>query len=255
MIKKLKGFNINYLLIMDDNYEFYCLSFNNKERKESMMSRFEKIGIPCNFYEGVTFDDHRIANRMNPNVTGRWSCAYGHLDMIHNFYHNSTKEFGVFCEDDLLIHKDLKSFMPKITKDFKELNLDVLLLSSLLPFKMNEQIPGFKRKSTSYINSIDKEYNYYNFVNEVWGTQMYMVSKKQAGVLLDKYYTDYADMSLNNPDMTPFSADWTLTKDGNRAMIFPMFASENNLKFYEDYNQQVYHDKCYFVNFDKDNFI
>ena len=36
---------------MDDNYEFYCLSFNNKERKESMVSRFDKIEIKCNIYE------------------------------------------------------------------------------------------------------------------------------------------------------------------------------------------------------------
>jgi hypothetical protein len=241
---------------MDDNYEFYCLSFNNKERKESMTARFDKIGISCNFYEGVTVEDNRIANKkLDFGTKCCWSCAYGHLDMINNFYHNSNKEFGIFCEDDLLIHKDLKSFMPKIITDFKELKLDVLLLGYLIPFKINEDIPGFELKSTSYTNSIDTKYKYHNFPNDVWGTQMYMLSKKQAGVLLDKYYTDYADKTLSNPNMTPFSADWTLTKDENRGVIFPMFATEDNLKFYEHSGQHNFHKMCFDVNFDKDTFI
>ena len=55
--------------------------------------------------------------------------------------------------------------------------------------------------------------------------------------------------------MTPFSADWTLTKDGNRGVIFPMFATEDNLKFYEDFGQHNFHKMCFDVNFDKDTFI
>lgn len=241
---------------VNDNYDFYCLSFNNKDRKESMNSRFNKLGLKCKFYQGVTFEDNRIVNRnIDNNVKRVWSYTYGHLDMIYYFYHNSNKEFGIFCEDDLLIHKDLKNFMPKITKDFKELNLDILLLGYLIQFKINEHIPGFELKSTSYMNSMESEYKYHNYQDQVWGAQMYMLSKKQAGVLLDKYYTDYADNSMKDTNMVPFSSDWLLTKDGNRAVIFPMVASEDNLTSYENHGQHTFHKTCFAVNCDKDTFI
>ena len=71
-----------------NNYEIYCLSFNNKERKESMKSRFDKLDINCKFYQGVTFDDKRISDRnIDNNVKRVWSYTYGHLDMIYYFYH------------------------------------------------------------------------------------------------------------------------------------------------------------------------
>ena len=241
-----------------NNYEFYCLSFNNKERKESMKSRFDKLDINCKFYQGVTFDDKRISDRnIDNNVKRVWSYTYGHLDMIYYFYHNTDKEYGVFCEDDLLINKDLKSFMPKIIHDFKELNLDVLLLGYLIQFKINENIPGFELKSNpnNIINSMDANYKYHNFHDQVWGAQMYMLSKKQAGIILDKYYMEYADKSIKDTTMVPFSSDWTLTKDGNRAVIFPMVATEDNLTVYENHGQHTFHKTCFSVNCDKDTFI
>jgi hypothetical protein len=243
----------------NNSYEFYCLSLNNKERKESMKSRFTNLGINPKFYQGVSFNDKRISDRkIDDNVKRVWSCMYGHLDMIYYFYHNTDKEYGVFCEDDLLIHKDLKCFMPKIINDFKELNLDVLLLSYLIQTKINENLPGFKLKTSqnlNYSNSMDSTYKYHNYQDQVWGTQMYMLSKKQAGILLNKYYTDYADRSIKDTNMVPFSADWLLTKDGNRSVIFPMVASEDNLTIYENHGQHNFHKTCFSINFDKDTFI
>ena len=65
-----------------NNYEFYCLSFKNKERKESMKKRFDTLGLNCKFYQGVTFEDKRIANRkIDDNVKRVWSYTYGKLDM------------------------------------------------------------------------------------------------------------------------------------------------------------------------------
>ena len=242
-----------------NNYEFYCLSFNNKERKESMTSRFNKLGINCKFYQGVTFDDKRISDRkIDNNVKRVWSYTYGHMDMIYYFYHNTDKEYGVFCEDDLLIHKDLKNFMPKIISDFEEFNLDVLLLGYLIQFKINENIPGFELKTSknpNFSNSMDSTYKYHDYQDQVWGAQMYMLSKKQAGILLSKYYTDYADKSIKDTDMVPFSSDWLLTKDGNRGVIFPMVASEDNLTSYENHGQHTFHKTCFSVNFDKNTFI
>ena len=40
--------------------EFYCLSYNNKERKAAMASRFQQLNLHVNFYDGVNFEDNRI---------------------------------------------------------------------------------------------------------------------------------------------------------------------------------------------------
>jgi hypothetical protein len=240
----------------ENTYEFYCLSFNNKERKESMKSRFDKIGINCKFYEGVSFNDTRISKRqINENVKRVWSCNYGHLDMIYYFYNNTDKEYGIFCEDDLLIHKNLLEFMPKIINDFKVLDLDVLLLGYLVQHKINEFIPDFHLKNSGIINSIDNKYKYHNYHEQIWGTQMYMLSRKQAGILLDKYYTEYADKSVKETNMTPFSSDWTLTKEGNRGLIYPMLACENGLLSYDNHSQNTFHQNCFTISCDMENFI
>ena len=69
--------------------EFYCLSYNNKERKAAMASRFQQLNLHVNFYDGVNFEDNRILlkdnNNDNTNVKKCWSCMYGHLDMINKF--------------------------------------------------------------------------------------------------------------------------------------------------------------------------
>ena len=45
--------------------------------------------------------------------------------MIYNFYYKTNKKYGIFCEDDIHIHKDLIEIMPKILLDFNILNLDI----------------------------------------------------------------------------------------------------------------------------------
>ena len=85
------------------------------------------------------------------------------------------------------------------------------------------------------------QYRYYEY-GDVWGTQMYMLSREQAVRILIKYGDDYADRFLANPaGYTPFSADWSITKEGRRALIYPMLAIEDGLSEYDDYGQKVFH--------------
>jgi len=231
-------------LNMFPDYQFFCLSFNNNTRKENMKRRFETIGVDCIFNEGVSSEDIRIKGR---NVyTKCWSCMYGHLDMINDFYYNTNKSFGVFCEDDILIHKDLYNLMPKIMSDFDYLNLDVLLLGYLLQFKVdkNNYYTNFSIKNT---HDDSGTYTYHHFSNDVWGTQMYMLSRNSAKKILDKYSfsSGYADKTMLDSTLIPFSADWTITKDGNRALISPILAVEDNETNYEHDGQQIFHKNCF----------
>lgn len=111
--------------------------------------------------------------------------------------------------------------MVNIYKAFKSLNLDVLLLGYLSIQKINRKINEFK-----LLKPENDTYKYYHFPDFIWGTQMYMISKKHAKYLLDKYNTEYADKSQLDSKMVHFSADWTLTKDGNRALITPIMTVE-----------------------------
>ena len=240
---------------MTKNYKIYCLSYNNSERKQSMKTRFEKLKANYIFYDGVNFTDPRIHKESYKQC---WSCMYGHLDMIKLFYNDPNTNFGVFCEDDIIIHKDFVELMPKIIQDFTYLNLDVLLLGYLIGFKIDKHNPDFTLKNND-VNS-DK-YNYYNYPNELWGAQMYMLSKENAGKILEKYdqNNNYAIKTLVDKSMTPFSADWTITKDGNRALIYPCIAVENgdiNIIHYGDcYGQYNFHKICHEINYDPNIFI
>lgn len=235
-----------------EQYQMYCLSYNNEIKRQNMKRRFDSINIKCIFYDGVSFEDSRIKDRNICNSTKKtWSCMYGHLDMINDFYYNTDKQIGIFCEDDIYIHKDFTNVLPKIMNDFIVLNLDVLLLGYLVPYRINENFHNYPLKQPSY--NIDcSTYKYHSFPDNVWGTQMYMLSRNQAKYLLDKYSaaSGYAD-SLQGT----FSADWTLTKEGNRALITPILAIEDNSCNTDCYSQFMFHKSCFDVNFDANLFI
>ena len=222
-----------------NNVGFYCLNFYENKREE-IKKRFYYLNINCFFYNGVSFLDDRIQKYEYKKAA---SNIIGHIDMIKKFL-NSDYEFGVFCEDDIYINKELIINLPAICNDFKKLNLDILLLGYLLPFKINIYNPHFK-----LLHNNDN-LSYYTYNDDLWGTQMYMYSKKQAKYIIDKYNNDY-----NNNEI-PFSADFILTKDAkNRALITPIMAIEDNSNVIDDYYQNEYHKNCFNCNFDKKLFL
>jgi GR25 family glycosyltransferase involved in LPS biosynthesis len=223
-----------------------------------MTERFNTLDIDCNFFNGIGRDDPRIDN--NP-AKGCWSGMYGHLDMIQTFYNDDSIDYGVFCEDDIQIHKDFKTIIPDVINDFKTLGLDVLLLGYLITFKIEHWFTGFNLKENVSKNELTaKNYKYHNYPNDIWGAQMYMLSKDSAKNILNKYRdeTGYADKSFNNPEMTPFSADFTITKDGNRALIYPPLAIEDGKSSFEHYGhlgQYNFHKQSHDAHYDPLYFI
>ena len=226
---------------MADNYELYCLSYNNLTRRTKMEERFTHLNLNYTFYKGVGIDDVRLVNCSN----GAASCMFGHLDMIQNFYDNSEKEFVIFCEDDIYIHKDFNKILPDVIADFKLMNLDILLLGYLIHYKLNANNRSFDFKS----NNSDLKYIYHNYPNDLWGTQMYMLTKKHAKYILDKYTIEYSIRSISDKNMQPFSADWTITKEGNRALIYPMLAVEIAEKQSSCDSHAIYHENCKTANY------
>jgi GR25 family glycosyltransferase involved in LPS biosynthesis len=228
------------------NCQAYCLSFNDEERKNNMIKRFDQLHIDCTFYQGVQYNDIRLANRnLSLSLMREWSCCYGHLDMIYDFYYKTDKLYGIFCENDIHIHKDFKLIIPKIITDFNLLNLDILLLGYLTPFIVNKKHINFNLKRDTIRKPI---FSYHNYPDNLNGTQMYILSRKYAKYLIDKYYNNFADKTLYD-DSIIFRSDNIITKDGNRALLSPMLAVE------EKKNQNEYHIKCHESHYKKQIFI
>lgn len=225
-----------------DSCQFYCLSFNNANKKEDMIERFRTLEIPCKMYDGVKYTDDRLKGiKLNKFNKRQWSTTYGHLDMIYDFYYNSDKKYGIFCEDDIYIHHNIKSILQKVINDFNLLDLDILLLSYLMPYKIciEHILTNYRLKTEMPKESF---YKYHAYPDYLSGTQMYMITKKHAKKLLDEYYhPDVAKYDVNY-----FMSDKIITKynNGNSALIYPMLAIENNEQ------QDLYHQLCQKIHYD-----
>lgn len=216
--------------------QFYCLTFNNENKKNNMTIRFDDLGIKCKFYSGVQHSDIRILKTLNKCHKKHWSITYGHLDIIHDFYHNSDKMFAIICEDDIKLHINFNSIIEKIIDDFQFLNLDILLLGYLLPYKLSNKhlINNYPLK---YPMPENPSFTYHSFPDYLTGTHMYMITKPYAKYLIQEFYYNYA-----NRYNRYFISDKILTEHKNRALIYPMIAVEN------DDQEDLYHVLCNKVN-------
>ena len=218
------------------NCQFYCLSFNNEEKNNNMLQRFKKLEIDCKFHSGIPHNDKRIWDTLNAKCKRHWSMTYGHLDLIHDFYYNSDKKYAIICEDDIELHVNFKTILNKVLCDFFIMKLDILLLGYLLPYKIGYEnlLTNFKLKKPIPKEAHFKYHEYPNYLN---GTHMYVITKSYAKHLLNNYYYNYA--GIYDQYFTP---DDILIKDGNKALIYPMLAIENNKQ------DDLYHQLCRNIN-------
>jgi GR25 family glycosyltransferase involved in LPS biosynthesis len=199
-------------------------------------------------YSGVGLDDTRIKN-IDHNYKRVFSCMYGHLDMIYKFYYDTDKEYGVFCEDDIYIHNSFNTILMDILEEVNIMKLDILLLGYLIPYNIESSYyeQTFARKER--LNNINMNNKYYTYPNDLWGTQMYLLTRVYAKYVLDSFSQEYAEKTLIDAALTPFSADWTITKNGNRALLYPMLAVEDGKYKSGDYWQDKFHKDCHLANF------
>jgi len=215
----------------------YCISYNNIIRKNNMIEKFNKIDLKLKFINDISFDDPKM--KIHDHV----KCSHiilQHLNCINDYLNNSTNEYCIVCEDDVYISKNLKNDLPNIVKNFEENELDILLLGYLYPY--------------SYNNSrIIKDFGYLfcEYDNNVWGTQMYLITRKYAKFLIDNYFNEDKIKDLK----TPFAADWVITKNGNRARLYPMVAVEDGINDCGHHGQNEFHRICCQINYKQDIFI
>jgi GR25 family glycosyltransferase involved in LPS biosynthesis len=221
----------------------YCLNFENEYRKMKMEKKFNDVGITDYYmYPGVPLTDPRIL-KLNPNPNCALSIFFGHLDMIQMFVESEPEsEYAIFCEDDLMLHKNIVEIVPFLVEKMKDLDLEILLMGSLLNYKPNSE------------NLLDKmpPSLFYSYSDGHWGAQMYILRKDYARRLLDP------DFLKENEDF--LVADFYITQRTlKKALIYPMLAVEDIeyilTKYEECRGQKNFHMSCHLFCYDKDFFI
>lgn len=213
----------------------YCINFMDEERRVKMMDRFDGQGLTLHFVDPVYTTDSRIDSRLDKRVS---SIMLQHMDSIRHFY-ETTRPYAILCEDDILLSKHFATDLPRIVDRYKELKLDVLLLGYLLPIRLTKDNPEFK-----FLDEIEG-YTFYDFPYHLWGSQMYLIHREHAKFLLDKYTMDYATADLGRP----YNPDWTLTKDGKKALLYPMLALEEGTEKSKIHAQSTFHMNCFLTNY------
>ena len=228
---------------------YYCINYKDENRREKMTKRWEALNLPLYFVPPVESNDDRLTNLAIDiqNEKRTWAIMLQHLDSIRHCIENTDKEYCVVCEDDILVSKYLKVDILEIIKTYEKLDLDVMLLGYLVPYTIHDNNHYYPLKERNHM------FSYHDYPNDLWGSQMYMVSRKHGKSLLEKYTVQYAIENIKYE--TPFSPDWILTKWGKKAIVYPMVAlEEGDTKCNLD-SEISYHQKCFKHNYVERIFI
>jgi hypothetical protein len=221
------------------NYDVFAFSFNNPERKARMNERFSKYAEKTIYWvEPVELADPRV--EFSPSDKRTSAIMFSHLDMIRAFLEGSSAEYGIFCEDDIYIRKDFKQSIQVALQAHARLALDVLLAGYLINYKPVQvsYACGFSEAEAPFI--------FISYSDDVWGAQMYILDRQAAVKILDR---------LSNPFTVPvFNPDWTITKFGRRAAMYPMLALEEGAVPSGDPAHVEYHNQCKDAHYDTNIF-
>jgi hypothetical protein len=220
-----------------------------------MTERFQHHQIDLQFVPPVYIEDTRIPSNVEEKRT--WAIMLQHLDSIRSFLENTNNTYLIVCEDDILLSKHFMEDLPGIINKYNEYELDLLLMGYLIDFsfekthyaKINEPAYQFIEKEFTLMKPPGHKYDFYTFPYQLWGCQMYLMDRKHAKFLLDKYTIEYG-MTNNGP----YSPDWTITKDGKHAILYPMIAIEEGNTKTDHYGQNYFHQNCFNKNYDPEVF-
>jgi hypothetical protein len=200
----------------------YVVNYKDDERRERMISRAKTVGLDAHFVKPVSTHDTRIKDQPITDAEKRnWSIFFQHVDCMRDFYENTTFDYCIICEDDVFFSRELKNEIPIAIQLYKEAKLDIMLLSYLWPYHIEENnyFPKIKE-----MNTYTKEYKIHGYPQDLWGAHMYMMSRNHAKTLIDRYTHEYA--LSETQEGRPFATDWQFTKYGTRGLIVPMLGLE-----------------------------
>lgn len=242
------------LPLLHENVGCYCLNYKNDQKRASMSARFQQLGLPLFLYDGVGHDDPRLAPvRDDPALRRLWSVTYGHLDMLEQFL-ATDRAFGVFCEDDIVVNRELAYHLPHVMSDMGTHGIDFLLLGYMTTEPVRPSFMHTHLGTTDVPYCTRPSWSYFSYPAFQWGVHMYMVSRAGARELVRTFQANrsFAETTLTTPD-TSFSPDWTLSKcpSVRSALVYPMLAVEDGSDPWDHYGhegQYRFHMDTYLAN-------
>lgn len=225
----------------------YCVNFLDEDRRLKMETRFDRLKIPVNFVDPVFKSDLRLSiDGVQTEHKRTYSIMLQHIDSVQDFLNTTdeSEKYCIVCEDDVLLSKRFLEKLHGICQTFSELDLDVLLLGYLSPDKVLDSNVFPLIKS-------DQNFLYTGYHSDLWGSQMYMISREYAKRLIETFQPSY----ILRTDSLPYNPDWTITKCGKRALISPMLALEEGEVKNECYAQSSFHQRCFETNFVEGEFF
>lgn len=225
----------------------FCVNFQDENRRSKMVERFDQLKMPVNFVDPVFKSDTRLSiDGVQEDHKRTYSIMLQHIDSIQAFLNTTddSEKYCIVCEDDVLVSKRLFALLPDVCSNFLDLDLDILLLGYLSPDKVldSERFPVIKSC---------EEFTYTGYHSDLWGSQMYMVSREYAKRVVETFQPSY----ILRSDGLPYNPDWTITKCGKRALIRPMLAVEEGEVKNECYEQSSFHQRCFETNFVEGEFF
>ena len=173
---------------------------------------------------------------------------HGHIAALETFS-NTAELTAIVIEDDVMLRNDYAAHIGMITAAFWGASLDVLMLSYLWPFPARYEIQGswiaelFPKKITPFA--------FFGFPDDIWGTQMYMLTRQHARHVLAGHGTQtcYEQRAELDTSLKPWSADWIITKTGHRALSVPMLGLEEGKPTQGDAFEHDYRAKTFASNY------
>ena len=208
----------------------YVVSYNRPDRRDRMMQRFNTLHIDhmVTFTPEVHSSDSRLQT-LEESQKRNASIMLQHLDSLRLFL-STDSDYCIVCEDDIHISKSFTEKLPTILYDVKVMKVDVMMIGYILTFQIDMNTT-FHQGYFSYTFN-DKNHicmsshTYHSYPDDIWGTQMYMISRSYAAYLLDTYSSPSLYKSLQS-----YNPDWIITKpkvdsEFKRSLIYPMLALE-----------------------------
>jgi len=230
------------------NIPIYVINYKDNDRRNRMIHRFKLFDVEPIFPSAVETTDERIKSINIPNKRV-CSIMLQHLDAVQLFYEKTQAEYCIVCEDDIYISNTFDKDIESIIQSNQTLKLDLILLGYLLPFKID--MNSYLHKQYFTLIHTDDNFSYHTYPNDIWGAQMYLITRPYAKFLLETFTIEYA----LKPGSQPYNPDWTITKNGKRAIINPMIAVEEGVNKSSDDCQIRFHSTCSAVHYDKEHFI
>lgn len=235
------------------NISFYCINFNDEDRRTKMINRFKSLNLDLNFIKSVDVNDERIISTNNKSI----HAMLQHLDTMNDFIKNTTNEYLIICEDDIYISKSINNDLPNIINTYEKLKLDILLLGYLIPFKLNPNNSNTNFPLIYY----DNKHGYYKYPDDLWGSQMYLINRNYAIKLIEILDAKTYEFPPTNNEINsdkkyiPYAQDGTITKIGNRALIYPMLGVEEGDNKSDHKGQKFFHKICNIINYCDKSYI